>query len=287
MEMNNKPLIAGIGELLWDVLPDGKKAGGAPVNFVYHAVRMGAEGYAVSAVGKDDFGIEIIRELERNHINSEYIEKIEYPTGKVVVELHNGSPTYTIIEDVAWDYIPLTQKAIGLVGNADAVCFGTLAQRSPVSYATINALLDYAPKEALRFFDINLRGHYYSRELIETSLLKTNVFKMNDEELATLRQLFLLNGSDDDVCRFLLDKYNLRYLILTSGSVSSTVYSQSEISLIPTPVVKVADTIGAGDAFSGAFVYSILTGKTLRQAHQKAVDTAAHVCTRHGAWITY
>lgn len=283
---NNKPLVVGLGELLWDVFPDQKKAGGAPINFVYHATQMGAEGCAISAVGNDVFGTEIIQELEKNHI-SNYIEKVEYPTGSVLVELNNGSPTYTIIEGVAWDHLPLTQKAIDLVKKADAICFGTLAQRSPVSHHTIETLLDHASKEALRFFDINIRQHYYSKELIIESLKKANVFKLNDEELELLRPMFGLEGSDDEVCRWFIQEYHLRYLVLTGGSSFSSIYSETEKSTIATPKVTVADTVGAGDSFSGAFIYSILTGKSLREAHRQAVDTAAFVCTQQGAWPPY
>ncbi|MDR1368835.1 MAG: carbohydrate kinase [Dysgonamonadaceae bacterium] len=283
---NGRPLIAGIGELLWDVFPDRKTAGGAPVNFVYHAACMGAEGCAVSAVGNDVSGTEIIRALEENRIRN-CIARVAYPTGSVLVELTDGSPSYTIVEDVAWDYLPLTQQAVDFVKRADAVCFGTLAQRSPVARGTVRALLEQAPANALLFFDINLRQHYYSRELIEESLRKANVFKLNDDELVTLRDMFGLEGSDGEVCRTVMERYGLRYLILTAGSVSSTVYSPAETSVIPTPRVTVADTVGAGDAFSGAFVYSILTGKPLREAHRKAVDVAAFVCSRHGAWPPY
>ena len=283
---NNKPLVVGIGELLWDVFPDQKKAGGAPINFVYHATQMGAEGCAISAVGNDALGAEIIRELEKNNICN-CIEKVEYPTGSVLVELDNGLPTYTIIEGVAWDFIPLTERAIALVKEADAVCFGTLAQRSPVSRKTIKTLLEYAPVDALRFFDINLRQHYHSKELIEECLIEANVFKLNDEELVALRSMFDLAGSDDEVCRMLIEKYNLQYLILTAGSDSSTIYSKEEKSVIPTPKVEVADTVGAGDSFSGAFVYSILTGKPLKEAHHEAVNIAAFVCTQQGAWPPY
>lgn len=283
---NNRPLVVGIGELLWDVFPEQKKAGGAPINFVYHATQMGAEGCAISAVGNDVFGAEIMQELEKNKICN-YIELTEHPTGSVLVELNNGSPTYTILEGVAWDYLPLTQQAIDLVKEADAVCFGTLAQRSPVSHETIRTLLEYAPANALRFFDINLRQHYYSKELIEASLQKANVFKLNDEELEILRPMFGLEGSDDEVCRALIEEHDLRYLILTAGSKSSTIYAPHDMSTIPTPVVTVADTVGAGDSFSGAFVYSVLTGQSLREAHQKAVDIAAFVCTQHGAWPSY
>ena len=282
----NKPVVVGIGELLWDVLPTGKRAGGAPINFVYHATQMGAEGYAISAVGNDLSGTEIVQELEKNHISNS-LGIVEYPTGSVMVELKEGIPTYTIIEGVAWDHIPLTQESIDLVKKADAICFGTLALRSQVSKDTILSLLTYAREEALRFFDINIRQLYYSKELIETLLHKANVFKVNDEELVLLRGMCDLEGSDEEVCRKMLRKYNLKYVILTAGSAFSSIYSPDEQSTIPTPKIEVVDTVGAGDSFSGAFVYSLLTGKSLREAHQIAVETAAFVCTREGAWPPY
>ena len=282
----NKPVVVGIGELLWDVLPTGKRAGGAPINFVYHATQMGAEGYAISAVGNDLSGTEIVQELEKNHISNS-LGIVEYPTGSVMVELKEGIPTYTIIEGVAWDHIPLTQESIDLVKKADAICFGTLALRSQASKDTILSLLTYAREEALRFFDINIRQSYYSKELIETLLHKANVFKVNDEELVLLRGMCDLEGSDEEVCRKMLRKYNLKYVILTAGSAFSSIYSPDEQSTIPTPKVEVVDTVGAGDSFSGAFVYSLLTGKSVREAHQIAVETAAFVCTREGAWPPY
>ena len=180
---NKKPVIVGIGELLWDVLPTGKRAGGAPVNFVYHATQLGAEGYAISAVGNDLAGTEILQELDKNGIGHS-IATVDYPTGTVLVELNKGIPTYNIVEGVAWDHIPLTEEAINIVKKADAVCFGTLAQRNPESRKTLNTLLSYAPKSAMRFFDINIRQKYYSEELIKDLLQQANVFKLNDEELA-------------------------------------------------------------------------------------------------------
>lgn len=283
---NKKPIVVGIGELLWDVLPTGKRAGGAPINFVYHATQMGAEGYAISAVGNDLSGTEIVQELEKNHISNS-LGTVEYPTGSVMVELKEGIPTYTIIEGVAWDHIPLTQESIDLIKRADAICFGTLALRSRASKETILSLLSYAREDALRFFDINIRQSYYSKELIETLLHKANVFKINDEELVLLRDMCKLEGSDDEVCRQILQMYNLKYLVLTAGCAFSSIYTADEVSTIPTPRVEVADTVGAGDSFSGAFVYSVLTGKSLREAHQTAVETAAFVCTQEGAWPPY
>ena len=282
----NKPVVVGIGELLWDVLPTGKRAGGAPINFVYHATQMGAEGYAISAVGNDLSGTEIVQELEKNHISNS-LGIVEYPTGSVMVELKEGIPTYTIIEGVAWDHIPLTQESIDLVKKADAICFGTLALRSQASKETILSLLSYAREDALRFFDINIRQHFYSKELIESLLELANVFKINDEELEMLRPMFGLEGTIEDMCRWFMKKYGLRYLVLTAGAEYSTIFSEEEVSTIPTPKVQVVDTVGAGDSFSGAFISSILTGKPLREAHEKAVKVAAYVCTQSGAWPAY
>ena len=283
--MNKKPLIIGIGELLWDVLPTGKKAGGAPVNFAYHAARFGGEAYAISAVGNDPLGTEIIEEIDRIGIGY-VIERVDYPTGTVIVELRDGIPDYTIIEGVAWDHIPLTEEMKQLAEHADAVCFGTLAQRSEESRITIQRLLSHVPEEALRVYDINLRQHYYTRELIVASLRHSNVFKINDEELELLRGLFDLEGDTvHDFCRRFVKLYNLRYLILTAGANYSAVFTIDEESFIDTPRVEVVDTVGAGDSFTGAFIASILTGHPLAEAHRIAVNHAAYVCTQAGAWV--
>lgn len=282
----NKPIVVGIGELLWDVLPTGKKAGGAPINFVYHATQLGAEGYAISAVGKDELGEEIVQELDNNHI-AHCIESVDYPTGTVEVTLEKGIPTYNIIENVAWDHIPVSSKAIEIVKEAKAICFGTLAQRNMDSRKALTELLSYAPEDALRFFDINIRQNYYSKELILDLLEKANILKINDEELEMLRPMMGLEGDYEVCCKALLEKYGLKYVILTAGSKFSAIYSTDENSVIGTPKVAVADTVGAGDSFSGAFVYSILAGKSLKEAHRKAVNTAAFVCSKEGAWPEY
>ena len=282
----NKPIVVGIGELLWDVLPTGKKAGGAPINFVYHATQLGAEGYAISAVGKDELGEEIVQELDNNHI-AHCIESVDYPTGTVEVTLEKGIPTYNIIENVAWDHIPVSSKAIEIVKEAKAICFGTLAQRNMDSQKALTELLSYAPEDALRFFDINIRQNYYSKELILDLLEKANILKINDEELEMLRPMMGLERDYEVCCKALLEKYGLKYVILTAGSKFSAIYSTDENSVIGTPKVAVADTVGAGDSFSGAFVYSILAGKSLKEAHRKAVSTAAFVCSKEGAWPEY
>lgn len=287
MQSNNKkPVVVGIGELLWDMLPTGKKAGGAPINFVYHASRLGAEGYAISAVGDDGLGREILEELDNNSIRY-LIEKVPYPTGTVQVTLQDGVPDYIINERVAWDHLSPTSNAIDLAERAGAICFGTLGQRSAQSRETIQAILSFAPDDAYRCFDINLRQHYYTKELIEESLYLANMLKVNDGELVVLRDMFHLEGTDKEVVHWFIEHYNLRLVVLTAGGAYSTIYTANEESILQTPEVQVADTVGAGDAFSGALVISLLKGASLREAHEFAVRTAAYVCTKEGAWPAY
>ena len=254
--MNKMPIVIGIGELLWDILPTGKKAGGAPINFAYHASRLGVQSYAISAVGKDYFGDEILQVIEKTGI-SHIIERVDYPTGTVQIELNDGIPNYNIIEGVAWDHIPLTNDMIQLAKQADAICFGTLAQRSKTSRESIQKLLSYIPNDSYRIYDINIRQYYYSKEIIISSLNNCNV----------------------------MEKFNLKYLILTAGADYSIVLSPSSCSKIKTPNVNIVDTVGAGDSFTGAFISSLLEGKSLSEAHQNAVDRAAYVCTQAGAWV--
>ena len=284
----SKPIVLSLGELLWDMLPSGKRAGGAPVNFAYHAMMNGADGYSVSAVGEDELGDELLAETAKAGIHA-VIQRNAWPTSTVEVELRNGIPEYTIIKNVAWDHILYTKQLIEVVEQADAVCYGTLALRSPESHATITELLKHTKPGAMKFFDINLRGDHYSKELIEELLKEATVFKINDEELLLLRDMFDIRGtSGEDASRWFLEQYKLDYVILTAGSAYSTIISKNgEISTVDTPRVEVIDTVGAGDSFSGTFTARILLGDTLTEAHRKAVNTAAYVCTANGAWPEY
>ena len=282
----NKPVIVGIGELLWDLLPDGKQVGGAPVNFVYHAAQCGGEGIAISAVGNDSLGKELESQLNLNGINHS-LDYIDYPTGTVSVSLNEGIPSYSIIEDVAWDHISISPETLYHIKRADVICFGTLALRSDKSKNTILALLSEAKSDSLLLFDINIRQHYYSKSLIDLLMTKANILKINDEELVLLQDLFELPGNEDEACMQLIHDYQLKYLILTAGSRYSSIYTKDEKSVIDTPLIKVKDTVGAGDAFSGSFICSILMGKTLKEAHQNAVNIAAFVCSKEGAWPVY
>lgn len=277
-------IVIGLGEFLWDVLPSGKKAGGAPVNFAYHASRHGVQGWAVSAVGDDPLGEELVKTAEEHGINLA-VGTVGWPTGTVQVSLKNGQPEYNICEGVAWDHIGLTEKSLRLASQAKAICFGTLAQRHVDSRKTTAALVSACPGDALKVYDINLRQHYWSKDIIEESLSMANVFKINDDELELLKEVFDLQGKDtDDACRYMLEKWNLRMLILTGGSKFSSVYYGDEVSTIATPRVEVVDSVGAGDSFAGSFIASLICGKSMVEAHRVAVETAAKVCTQAGAW---
>ncbi|HOV83796.1 MAG TPA: carbohydrate kinase [Paludibacteraceae bacterium] len=279
-----KDIIVGIGEILWDVLPTGKVLGGAPANFAYHISQLGFDGFAVSAIGNDELGEEIIENLHKKNMNF-IIEKVPFPTGTVQVTLNDaGIPCYEICENVAWDNIPFTEEMKKLAQETKAVCFGSLAQRHPVSRQTIQQFLDTVPQEALKIFDVNLRQHFYSKELIDYSLKKCNILKINDEEILLLSQLFDWNEkSDIDICKRLLRDYSLDMIVLTKGTNGSCVVTPHEISAKPTPIVEVADTVGAGDAFTAGFVAGILKGKSVPDAHELAVEISAFVCTQQGA----
>lgn len=286
--MKNMPgeLIVGIGEALWDVLPEGKKLGGAPANFAYHVSQFGLDSCVVSAIGRDRLGEEIIDQLNERHVNR-HIDTVPYPTGTVQVELdEQGVPQYEIKENVAWDNIPYTAALEAIAARTRAVCFGSLAQRSIVSRQTIHRFLEAMPEHAdtMRVFDVNLRQSFYTKETLCKSMEMCNVLKINDEELVTVSRMFGYPGIDlQDKCWILLGKYNLKMLILTCGINGSYVFTPGNVSFQPTPMVKVADTVGAGDSFTAAFISSIIKGKSIPEAHRTAVNVSAYVCTRQGA----
>lgn len=282
--MNN--VVVGMGEALWDVLPEGKKIGGAPANFAYHVSQFGLPSAVVSAVGDDALGDEILENLTSKGLNH-LIEKVPYPTGTVQVEIDQaGVPQYEIKENVAWDNIPYTARLEALAEKAQAVCFGSLAQRNVVSRSTINRFLDAMPQtdDTLVVFDVNLRQGFYNKDILCNSMKRCNILKINDEELVTVSRMFGYPGIDlQDKCWILLGKYNLKMLILTCGINGSYVFTPGNVSFQPTPKVEVADTVGAGDSFTAAFIASILKGKSVAEAHSLAVQTSAFVCTQKGA----
>lgn len=276
--------VIGVGELLWDMLPAGRQMGGAPVNFAYHASQLGCEAVAISALGDDQLGREIYERM--NHLGMRYIvPTVDLPTGTVDVTLDKaGVPNFIINKNVAWDKIPITDQMLDVAKDADAICFGSLAQRDDVSRRTVNTILDAVPSDALRIFDINLRQNYYSKELICNSLSKVNILKLNDDEIVIVNQLLGIGGTNqDEIARKLLQDYKLSMLILTCGAEGSHIYSGSRKSSMKTPDAPVADTVGAGDSFTAAFCAAILHGKSIEEAHKLAVDVASYVCTQNGA----
>ena len=279
-------MVVGMGEALWDVLPEGKKMGGAPANFAYHVSQFGLPSRVVSAVGEDKLGAEILDNFREKKLNC-MIEQVPYPTGTVQVELDaEGVPCYDIKEGVAWDNIPYTNALEGLAHCTRAVCFGSLAQRSIVSRETINRFLDAMPvtDETLKIFDVNLRQGFYTKEILCNSFQKCNILKINDEELVTVSRMFGYPGIDlQDKCWILLAKYNLKMLILTCGVNGSYVFTPGNVSFVETPKVEVADTVGAGDSFTATFVAALLKGMSITEAHRLAVDVSAFVCTQNGA----
>ena len=282
-------IVVGMGEALWDVLPEGKKIGGAPANFAYHVSQFGLPSCVVSAVGDDALGKEIIENFTSKGLN-QLIAEVPYPTGTVQVEIDPaGVPQYEIKENVAWDNIPYTAHLEMLAEKTKAVCFGSLAQRNVVSHNTINHFLDAMPQneDTLVVFDVNLRQGFYNKEILCNSMKRCNILKINDEELVTVSRMFGYPGIDlQDKCWILLGKYNLKMLILTCGINGSYVFTPGNVSFQPTPKVEVADTVGAGDSFTAAFIASILKGKSVQEAHSTAVQTSAFVCTKKGAMPT-
>ena len=282
--------VVGLGEVLWDVLPEGKKLGGAPANFAYHAGQfLGMNNtIAVSALGEDKLADETIEALKEHGLN-DLLPRVPYPTGTVQVQLdEQGIPTYDIKENVAWDNIPFDDDIAQIARNCRAVCFGSLAQRNVVSRETIQKFLDATPADCLKIFDINLRQQFYTQEILRESFQRCNILKINDEELVLIGRMFGYPGLDiENKCWLILGKYNLDMLVLTCGTNGSYVFTPGHVSFQETPKVKVADTVGAGDSFTGSFVGSILNGKSVPEAHRTAVQVSAYVCTQNGAMPTY
>ena len=280
----NNDIIGGIGEVLWDMFPEGKRIGGAPANFAYHMSQFGFDSRVVSAVGEDVLGDEILENFNEKGLRY-WVERVPFPTGTVEVTLNEGGiPCYEIKQSVAWDNVPYTPELDRLACQTRCVCFGSLAQRNVVTRTTLNRFLDAMSGEAYKVFDINLRQHFYTMEVLKDSLVRCNILKLNDEELVILSELLELSEkSIEGECWEMMKRFDLKVLILTSTVQGSHVFSGDTRSFLDTPHVKVVDTVGAGDSFTAAFCAAILKGKSMVEAHRLAVEVSAFVCGQAGA----
>ncbi|WP_303208561.1 carbohydrate kinase family protein [Bacteroides oleiciplenus] len=275
--------VVGLGEVLWDIFPEGKKLGGAPANFAYHVAQLGLDGIVVSAIGNDELGDEIIACFEDKGL-PHMLENSSCPTGTVQVSINErGVPQYTIEKGVAWDNIQYNETLKALANRTDCVCFGSLAQRNSVSRNTIEQFLNDMPIGSYKVFDINLRQHFYTKEQIGKSFSLCNILKLNDEELDKVCNMFDIMGTSLQQCQTLLTTYGWKMLILTCGEMGSYIITSNDIAFLETPKVKVVDTVGAGDSFTAAFCTLLLKGEPVRKAHRRAVDVSAYVCTQAGA----
>lgn len=275
--------IIGLGEILWDMLPTGKQLGGAPANFAYHVCRLGGNGWAVSAISDDVLGREIKNTLSTKKLNT-ILEEVNEPTGTVQVTLNAaGVPTYDITEGVAWDHIPFTERIGNLAKETSAVCFGTLAQRSPESRATIHKFIESMPAGSLKVFDINLRQKYYDEKIISDSLRLADILKINDEELEIVSRMLCLTGTSEERCRAISREFNLKFVILTMGGDGSKVILEDRVHLSTPGKINIVDTVGAGDSFTAAFMLAYLRGESIEKAHTLATEVSSYVCTKAGA----
>lgn len=276
--------LVGIGEVLWDLLPSGKQLGGAPANFAYHACALGADAWVISRVGNDPAGHEIIERLEKLGVPADGIELDNAaPTGTVTVNLaSDGQPQFTIHENVAWDRISGKGAGRRTVSSADAVCFGTLAQRSEPSRSTIRWLVSSTPPGALRILDVNLRQQYYSSQLIKESLALANVLKVSDTELPRLAEMFAFAGDERAQMAHLAEKHRLRLVACTRGASGSLLFAGGCWAEHPGVPVRVVDSVGAGDAFTAAMTLGVLAGWRLDEINRHANEVAAYVCSRAG-----
>ncbi|MEC8475681.1 MAG: carbohydrate kinase [Planctomycetota bacterium] len=283
--------IVAIGEILWDVFPDGRRFGGAPANFASSASELSSsedEIAIVSAVGEDLLGDESIQALKERGVSTTFVQRNPHPTGRVDIQLDaQGLASYQFDEDCAWDRLIWSQKLKELAVESDVVCFGTLGQRSIHSRQTIHQFLNHTKPTTLRIFDINIRQPYFQEALIESSLKLANILKLNDEELPILAAACKLTGSDEAILSALCKRFDLRLAALTRGGNGSTVVTTDHQITTLGGEVKVADTVGAGDAFTASLAVHLLRGMELERACEHANALAAYVCSQSGATMPF
>lgn len=284
-QSDQRPIVVGLGEILWDLFPDGKQLGGAPANFAFHAQCLGAAGAVVSAVGDDDLGREILTRLDEMGLDRSHVAvDAEHPTGTVTVELDaGGKPHYTINEQVAWDYIPASETLLALARRTDAVCFGSLAQRDHVSRETIRAFLGAVGPGCIRLFDINLRKPFIDRQAIAETLELTDVLKLSDDELPVLAELLDMPSDETVFLGAIVERFGLDMVILTKGAAGSRLRTPQADSARAGVATTVADTVGAGDSFNAAVAMGLLAGHDIERINANANRLAAFVCSQKGA----
>ena len=284
--MKSRPVVVGLGEVLWDVYPDAAYFGGAPANFASHAASLNAESWMASSVGVDELGDRALETLRQHEVDSACVARdAEHPTGRVDVTLDSlGRASYEFADNTAWDHLAWSNALDSLARRCDVVCFGTLAQRSPQSRDTIQQFVKTTPSSALRMFDVNLRKRFYDAAVVDQSLRLATALKLNEEELPIVARLCGVNGSDPrDAMRALMTMYSLRLVALTRGPGGATLIAGAEESTSPAPTTTVVDTVGAGDAFTAAVVIDILAGLPLPEVNAHANAVASFVCSQPGA----
>jgi fructokinase len=277
--------IVGIGELLWDIFPDGRKvAGGAPFNFAFHCQQLGHDAVIVSRVGDDALGRELRAEVRRLGLTDDFIQTdARHPTGtvRVAVDAH-GQPTYTITDDVAWDYIEWNSELEGLAATAQAICFGTLGQRGETSRASIRRAVE-VPSTGIRVLDLNLRPPYVSKEGVTSSLGLTNWLKLSESEYRDLQRLLNWDESEPEFATALEVEYGITFVCITKGSMGCELIAECGDVSVPGVSASIVDTIGAGDAFTAALLISLLERQPPSRAIRFANHYAARVCEFRGA----
>jgi len=275
-----KKRVVGLGEVLWDLLPERTCLGGAPANFAYITTLMGDQGIVASRVGEDSRGIDALRRMEELGLDIDHVQTDrEHATGTVSVKVDsNGLPRYEIAAPVAWDFLEWTPGWQQLAENADAVCFGSLAQRSEVSCSTIRKFVAAASAEAVKVFDVNLRQSFYSAETLSESMRLADIVKLNDEELPKIMNLSKISHQDElSSAKRLLQEYDLKVVCVTRGGRGSLLVRGQDCSVHPGFRVHVADTVGSGDAFTAGMVHEYLHGASL--------DLMNEVANLVGAWV--
>jgi len=284
-----KYTVVGLGELLWDLLPSGQQLGGAPANFAYITNLLGDNGIPASRLGHDPLGDEALQRLKQLGLSAEFVQRDSlHPTGTVKVEIDDrGQPRFEILRPVAWDYLEWTQPWQELAAGADAVCFGSLAQRSAQSQSTIGSFLHATRPQAVRVFDVNLRQNFYSKQVLAESMKLATIAKLNHEELPKIMRLLELEGlNEKESAQRLRSAYNLKLICITRGDGGSLLSSANECSEHPGIKIRVADTVGAGDAFTAALVNGYLRGIPLAQINETANLVGAWVASQSGATPT-